>query len=394
MMREEVTFGTCILKVTSFCNLDCSYCYMFNKDDQTYKIVPKYLDIATLNAVLDLCEQSADRREGNFCLVLHGGEPTLWPIESFRYLGERVAEIQNRHSGFEVSLQTNLLRPLPDALVECLRMMHCRIGVSCDGPARWNDQHRYDHAGRGSYNRIMNNIAKLERDGDGDLIGGFLCVANPDIEPLVFFDWIQQLPVKRLDILWPIDFYQESPPWADGQQDAYVRQPRYGRWMSDLYALWWERDDPEIDIRQFRSTLSVRLGAAGHIDSLVNDRLDMFVVNTDGRIEYPDYLRATPAGSRATQLNIRTCSLEDIAADRIYAQLFELRAHLPLACHHCRHRRLCGGGFLPGRASVLQPISNERSVLCADQYHYFSTVERLLQQAMTTGNQDVRREAL
>ena len=367
---------------------------MFNKDDQTYKVVPKYLDIETLNSVLDLCEQSAERRDGDFCLVLHGGEPTLWPVESFRYLAERVADIQSRNPGFELSLQTNLLRPLPEGLIQSLRKMRCKIGVSCDGPALWNDQNRYDHAGRGSYYRIMQNIAKLEREGHGELIGGFLCVANPEIEPLSFFEWIQQLPVKRLDILWPIDFYQESPPWADGARDIYARQPRYGRWMSQLYALWWENDDPEIDIRQFRSTLNVRLGGVGHIDSLVNDRLDMFVVNTDGRIEYPDYLRATPAGSRATQLNIRTCSLEDIAADSIYAQLFELRAHLPLACHHCRHRRLCGGGFLPGRASALQPISNERSVLCADQYHYFSTVERLLQQTITIADKDLRREVL
>lgn len=355
---------------------------MFNKADQTFATVPKYFAIEHIPALMELIKSALAANGGQFSLVIHGGEPTLWPRESFERLAQGVAALQTRYPGFEVSLQSNLLRPLPLWLIDCLYRMNATVGVSVDGPEKFNDRQRVDHAGRGSYSRIMNNITTLVDAGHEPLIGGFLCVIDPNVPPREFFDWIENLPVKRLDILWPIDFYQQNPPWLKTGLQSYSHNLPYGRWMADLFDIWFDHDDPAIDIRQFRSTLAVRFGSRQHIDSLVNNRLDMFVVNTDGRIEYPDYLRATSAGSRITKLNIVQNSLADIAADTVFEALLTLGDQLPKECSGCPHVALCGGGFLAGRASDTEAISPHNSVLCADQFHYFSRVETRLRHRM------------
>lgn len=369
---------SCILKVTSFCNLNCSYCYMFNLGDRTFESVPLFLGDSLVDQLLERIADYVGTSREPFLIALHGGEPSLWPVTSFSRFAESIEALRARGLVIEVSLQTNLYRPLPAELLPLLRRLGIRLGVSLDGPPAWNDRHRVNHAGRGSSAAVLRNVARLVGSGDGDLLGGFLAVANPDIPPGLMLEWLDGLPVRRADVLWPIGYNRDDPPWAEVGLAAYRRAPRYGRWMAELFERWWERDDPTLHIRSFHYAVQTMLGGERHPDSLVNDTLDMFVVNTDGRVEYPDYLRATAAGSRDTGLNIRTHSLFDIEREPIFQRLLRLRDAIPGECLPCEHRAVCGGGFLAGRASSAAPITPRRSVLCYDQRAFFDTVSRLV----------------
>lgn len=374
-----------IVKLTAVCDINCTYCYMFNQADRTFTRVPKRMALPTALQLLErICEHHPRGGDEAFSIVLHGGEPMLWPQASFAAFLAQVAERRRQGWKLDVAVQTNLVRPIPSPLLQLFHQHGVSLGVSLDGPPALNDAARVDRLGRGTYDRVIGNVQRMLMQGDGELIGGFLAVANPAIAPQEFLDWVRSLPIPKIDVLWPIEFNWRNPPWSLGQARRYAKVPRYGQWFSELFRLWWELDDPALNVRLFHNVLHVMLGGRSHIDVLVNDSYNMFVVNTDGSYEYPDYLRVAADGAAHTALNVGNTDLDTLCTDPLIARLLNLRAELPNRCAACRHCAVCGGGFLPGRSDARLGISARESVLCADQMHFFDTVARALQPAITT----------
>ena len=50
---HPVPFTTFVVKVASRCNLNCSYCYMYNLADRTYRDQPKLMSLATTGLLAD-----------------------------------------------------------------------------------------------------------------------------------------------------------------------------------------------------------------------------------------------------------------------------------------------------------------------------------------------------
>lgn len=372
-------FTSAILKLTAFCNLNCSYCYMFNLGDKTHSRVPKNMPVPIAIAALDRIEDYA-RAQGRrrFDVVLHGGEPTLWPVDHFTPFFERVSEIREAGLDLQVTVQTNAFH-LNWPLLDLLRAHKVPLGISLDGPRAYHDRFRVNHDGVGSYDRIMRNVQAMIDGGYGDLISGFLSVVQPEMPPRDYLEWAKTLPVKRLSVLWPIEYNYDNLPWQGMSFDSYARSPRYGEWFGELFRLWWEEDDPSLHIRHFFDVIGVFLGGHRHGDSIVNDELGMFVVNTDGCYEYPDYFRAYKDGGSRSPFCVQSDSIASLARDPIFAYCLDLQNHLPTDCVPCPHRAVCGGGFMPGRLSASMTAPFDKSVLCADQYHFFSVVRGLVE---------------
>lgn len=373
-------FRSAIIKLTAVCDIDCSYCYMFNQADRTFERMPARMALPTALRLLDrICDYHPRGEPEPFSIVLHGGEPMLWPDASFAELLSQIARRREQGWNLDVAVQTNLVQPIAPQLLALFREHGVSLGVSLDGPREVNDAARVDKLGRGTYARVMANVERMLAGGDGGLIGGFLAVANPSLPPAEFLAWVRSLPVSKVDVLWPIEFNWRHPPWPLGASKAYAAAPRYGAWYAELFRAWWALDDPGITIRLFNNLLHVALGGQGHIDALVNDSYNMFVVNTDGSYEYPDYLRVAADGSAGTSFHIATDGIAALAGDPLFARLLDLRAELPLKCSGCRHRLICGGGFLPGRSDVKGGITPRESVLCADQMYFFDAALGLIE---------------
>ncbi len=366
-------FHAAIFKLTAFCNLDCDYCYMFNLADRTFTRVPKQMPVETALRALDRLVAHA-RVNGlrELDLTLHGGEPTLWPEGNLRVLLEAIRAVPD--VSFTVGLQSNGLRPFPDSLLDLLRRHRCALGISVDGPREVHDRHRKDHAGRGSYDRIMAHVHDLLERGYDDVLGGFLAVIDPTLPPARAFEWIRSLPKARVDLLWPMGPTHAAPPWRDhpGGVEAYARSPRLGAWLAEVFELWFAHDDPNLHIRGFWDLLAVMGGQRHHFDGLVNEQLSMVVVDTDGAWELPDYLRGARDRACRTGMNVRSHDLEAVARDPRFAQLLALGEHRPPACSACPLRRVCGGGFLAGRHDAHGLRLDLPSALCADQYHFYA----------------------
>jgi uncharacterized protein len=376
-------FRSAIVKLTAVCDIDCTYCYMFNQADKTFTRMPARMPLPTALRLLDrICDYHPRGAAEPFSIILHGGEPMLWPDASFVALLSHIARRRDQGWNLDVAVQTNLVQPIAPQLLALFREHRVSLGVSLDGPQEVNDAARVDRRGRGTYARVMANVERMLADGDGALIGGFLSVANPSLPPEDFLAWVRSLPIPKVDVLWPIEFNWRNPPWQLGASRAYADEPRYGTWYASLFRAWWALDDPGLTIRLFNNLLHVALGGPGHVDALVNDSYNMFVVNTDGSYEYPDYLRVAGDGSACTPFHIDKDGIAALAGDPLFARLLNLRAELPAKCAGCRHRVICGGGFLPGRSDAREGIAPRESVLCADQMHFFDAALGLIESSL------------
>jgi uncharacterized protein len=369
-------FRSAVVKLTSVCNLNCSYCYMFNQGDLTYTRVPRNLPLPSALQLLSRIEDHLiSHGKSRFHIALHGGEPTLWPVRNFEAFLKRVGEFNASGLELVVTVQTNALR-MPESLLRLFQEHSVNIGVSLDGPAEYNDAMRVTHSGTGSYDRVMASVKAFIDKGSGHLLNGFLCVAPTDMEPGLFLDWVDDLPVRDIDVLWPMHFNYRNPPWGSRDNfEAYIVRPTIGEWFARLFKEWWTRDDPTLRIRLFEDCIRVLLGSSAHVDNIVNDSISQCVINTDGGIEYHDYFRSLDDGACRTRFNIHNDSLDAAASDPGFRFCLNLKDHLPAECSGCRHREICGGGFLPGRLFPQEAIPTRKSVLCFDQYHFFSILE-------------------
>ncbi len=370
-------FDIFILKLTSFCNLNCSYCYMFNSKDQSYAHKPRYMSpevaIRTLHAI---DAHFANRELKSAAIVLHGGEPTLWPLESFREFLDEVSRLRRNGLALSVSMQTNLWqRPRPELLELCLAH-EMRLGVSLDGPKTANDANRQDFAGHGSYDRIMANARWLVENGFEKLILGFLCVMQPSIDPAAFVAWVASLPVTRVDLLWPLEFNRANPPWQTGSEALYAREPRHGKWAEAVFEEWWRIDRPDLQVRLFADTLDARLGGGRATDVMGALSFQSLVINTDGAIELADYFRTAKDSGSATPYSVLAHDFDAVARDERVARLKRAAETPPEPCRRCDHLGYCRGGTLSGRLDDRGDVTANASVMCHDHMRFFDTVAK------------------
>jgi len=366
-------FSTFILKLTEFCNLNCSYCYMFNSADRTHRAVPKIMSSNVASKfIARLVEYGESSGQTKFKIVLHGGEPSLWPRNHFRRLFDDIAAARESFD-IRVSMQTNLVQVDQEKLA-LLAEVDGSFGVSLDGPREYHDQDRVFHSGSASYDLIWSNLQKIAEWGLADRLSGFLTVANPSIPPAQYFRWILGLPNPNVSILWPIHYNYDNLPQRD-----------YGSWFAKLFRIWVQKDDPTIRIRIFRDAIGRMLGWRYHGDSIGNDSLNMLPIETDGEYLRHDYFRAYSENGVRTGMNLLDHELAAAARDPLVSACLELRKSLPEDCLSCRHVDVCGGGFLANRLKRGELPLARKSMMCGDHLRFFDAVSEYVTGAPATG---------
>jgi uncharacterized protein len=145
-----------VLQSTPFCNIDCSYCYLGHRD------ATARMSVATLEAV-ERFLAPVPFAQDPVSVVWHAGEPLASPIafyeEAFRALGDGPHGLRLRHH-----FQTNGTL-LTDDWCALIKAWSVRIGVSLDGPREVHDRHRRDRSGRGTFDRTLSGVRRLQAHG-------------------------------------------------------------------------------------------------------------------------------------------------------------------------------------------------------------------------------------
>ena len=175
VMAQEI--DTVLVKTASRCNLDCTYCYVYNLGDESWKSQPRRMADEVLAAVIGRLGELSHAQRRPLSVVLHGGEPLLLGLNAMRRLVEGLKSTLRSDAGLHI--QTNAVLLFED-FIELFARHDVGISISLDGPAEVHDRNRLDRQGKGSYERVTRAIARLVAHPAGDrLFSGLLAVVDP-----------------------------------------------------------------------------------------------------------------------------------------------------------------------------------------------------------------------
>lgn len=358
-----------ILKVASRCNLDCSYCYVYQSPDQSWKEKPKF---ASLDVVRTTASRIAEHVETHgleeVTVVFHGGEPLLAGVNRFT---EYLREIRDRiPCRVEFGMQTNGTL-LNERFLSLFADYNVRIGISLDGSSSQNDRYRLYRNGKSSYEPTLAGIdLLLSKPEYRSLFGGVLSVIDLRNDPSEFLRALDSLGIGGTNLLLPDCNHESLPERPNGSADEY------GRWFAKIFELWIS-DYSHIEIPYFEEIINLMLGGDSASEEIGAKSVDFIVVETNGDLESVDTLKKVGREATRLGLNVRTNSFDDaLTHPAVYSRMMGYSA-LCQTCQECEFLACCGGGYLPHRYSHENGFVNP-SVYCEDLKHLFRTIRNYL----------------
>ncbi|WP_262705431.1 MULTISPECIES: cyclophane-forming radical SAM peptide maturase AmcB [Streptomyces] len=147
---------TVVVQPTTWCNLDCHYCYLpFRK--LKHHMRPDVADALAMSVA-----QLTAGGSPPIGIVWHGGEPLALGPQKFRALLAPFEDLR-RAGRVHHYVQTNATL-ITDTWCELLTAYDIRVGVSIDGPAALNTE-RVDLRGKPAFDRILHGIRRLCEHG-------------------------------------------------------------------------------------------------------------------------------------------------------------------------------------------------------------------------------------
>jgi len=353
---------TYLLKVASRCNLNCSYCYVYNMGDESYRAQPYRMSPETVAALLDrVGRHCREERLDQVSFIFHGGEPLLAGQDFFRDFVARARALLQPDVAPAFALETNgtlLTAQWFDLLFE----LDIGFGISLDGTPAAHDANRVNHAGAGSYRKVRRAIETALADPRLDhLFGGVLTVIDPGTDPIDVYRHHREIGLRRCDFLLPDGTRDSPPPWlAPGSEDT-----PYADWLIALFDQWFGNEDTGLSIRIFEDIIRLVFRGGSGTDSLGGGENDMLVIETDGGIEPVDVLKICGPGFTKVGLDVRRNEISDAAGVELIRLYQQGAAGLCATCRACPVRGVCGGGYLPHRYSAANGFANP-SVYCRD----------------------------
>jgi uncharacterized protein len=339
-----------ILKLAARCNLRCTYCYMYELEEQeAWRRQPLFTEPGTLAAAAhEIAEHVRTHDLDRMSILLHGGEPLLAGAERITEVMTAIRSAVPPGCTVTYGMQTNATLLTEDLLRQFSRYP-LGFGVSIDGDDAANRKRLFP-ALRESAAETRRGLELLRRPEFRHMYGGLLAVIDPSNDPETVYRALRAEEPAHMDFLFPLATW-DNPP-----------QPGTGEWLARVFDAWY-LDKGAPDIRLFHILMSRILGRdvrAGFIGRPPDEK--SVVIQPDGSAEGLDALRVI-GGTEvfSTGMNIRTHSVDEILAHPLFTP--------PGPCAECRMCPLfyeCGGGYYPNRWKSDGHGYDHVSVYCDD----------------------------
>ena len=214
-----------VLKLTERCNIDCTYCYVFNGVDDSYKTDPPKLTPEKCIEVASYLRQASESLNlKKLQIDFHGGEPMLIGKRRFSEYCEVFNEVLGSVVDLSLAIQTNATL-IDEEWVRLFSKYKVSPGVSLDGNKLINDKNRIDFKGRGTYDKTVNGLNLLRSAYDAGKIDslGVLCVINPQNSAKEIYEhFVHDLGIRTMDFLFFSTWIQITvSPSSGGVSSSY-----------------------------------------------------------------------------------------------------------------------------------------------------------------------------
>lgn len=346
-----------VLKLTERCNLNCSYCYVFNGINDSYKNHPPILSpqkcLSVAKYLQEACKSLSIKK---LQIDFHGGEPLLIGKRRFSEYCEIFHTFLNPIVELSFAIQTNATL-VDNEWIKIFSKYKVSPGVSLDGNKVLNDKNRIDLKGRGTYDSTIAgfNLLKLAYEQRKIDSLGVLCVIHPQSNATKIYNhFVHDLGIKTMDFLLP-DLTHNTIGHRDKELD--------GKFLCELFDSWAMDENPEIFIRILNSIVSLMFGGRSKVIGFGKESLVAIGISTDGGVGPDDTLRSCGTEYYSTEYNVENSTLKDFLLSEKMKDILQAQMNTPEKCSNCCWEQICGGGHLIHRFSKENGFNNE-SILC------------------------------
>jgi uncharacterized protein len=345
------------------CNLACRYCFYLTKvelypggtfrmsDDLLEEFLRQYIEAQQVPAVT---------------VAWQGGEPTLMGLDFYRRSVDLAEGFARPGMQVGYTMQTNGTL-LDDEWCKFFKQHNFLVGISIDGPRDRHDAYRVDRKGRGTFARVMEGLALLQKHGVEYNILCTVHAANGD-HPLDVYRFFRDEAGAQF-----LQFIPIVEREGDAATDRSVRPAQWGRFLCTVFDEWVRHDVGEMFVQHFDTALAAWVGhppglctfapTCGAAVALEHNG-DLY--SCDHFVEPDHYL----GNITATPL----AELVGSAQQQRFGQ--DKRTTLPRFCRECPVRFACHGGCPRNRFVATPDGEPGLNYLCEGYRRFFSHVDR------------------
>lgn len=325
-----------IIQPTPFCNLDCSYCYLPDRQSK------KRISTAVLERVFSEVFASGLVR-GPFTVVWHAGEPLVLSPSFYKEAMSIIARFNLNNVPISHSFQTNGTL-IDDAWCDFILEYGLRIGVSVDGPRFLHDRFRKTRSGEGTLDRVLTGMRRLRERQIPFHVISVLTRSSLDYPDELFEFYVNEGVTQVGFNVEEI----EGPNLSSSLNTPYIREA-VARFFSRFYDLA-ERANPPLRVREFAGAHAALTCPSDVPRGADQQTMPFAILSIDCEGNFSTFspeLLGLPSqhyGSFALG-NLMIDSLQHIGGSQQLQQMWaDIQAGLNRCKSTCNYFDYCGGG--------------------------------------------------
>jgi uncharacterized protein len=335
------TFGPInlvIIQPTSFCNLNCSYCYLPDRARRNE------LDVELVDPIFRRIFESPFVGDG-FTVCWHAGEPLAMPLSFYEDVFGRIDAASRRynHTNARIvqSLQTNAV-PINQAWCDFFLHHDVQVGVSIDGPAFVHDAHRKTRAGQGSHAAAMRGVELLQRNGIGFNVIAVISESSLDHADEIYTFFVE-------NGMTDVGFNMEETEGINERStlDAASLGDRYRAFIERIYELT-ANEGGTLKVREFETLANMIYFDQRLTRTDMNAPFVILNVDFEGNFSTfdPELLGiSTERYGRFVLGNVRTDELASVCTTEKFLRMqTEMQSGVERCRAECAYFGVCGGG--------------------------------------------------
>ncbi|MDF2153537.1 anaerobic sulfatase maturase [Vibrio sp. CAU 1672] len=337
------------------CNLDCSYCYYLNHQQQ----YDKGMALGTVEKLIKNHIRSQPNTHAPVDFIWHGGEPLLRGLQFYAQAVTYQQQFGQRRP-IRNTIQTNGTL-INNRWAEFFKKHQFMVGVSVDGPQIHNDIARVDKNGGSSFERTMRGIEHLKKY---EVEFNTLTVVNNRTykHGQAIYRFLKEHGSDYLQFQPCLDHELDRR----SQYDWSLNGAQWGEFLCNVFDAWCEEDIGKVYVQFFENCLMILMGQPSQMCHHSATCGQQLMTEANGEVYSCDHF-----GYPSHKLgNLEDTPLQGMVSSKQQRSFgLEKQTSLCHQCNNCDFLGLCHGGCPKNRTLAAEP-GKQLNQLC-DGYRLF-----------------------